>query len=58
MIDPVSGNLITSDQKIQEAALNNYKKRLENEPIKESIKHIKDAKEMLCKKLLKVAHGK
>ena len=55
MKDPLSGNLLTTDEKIQEAAVNVYKKRLENRPIKDDLKHIKDAKEMLCDKLLKLA---
>ena len=55
MKDPVTGNLLTSDEKIQEAAVNVYSKRLENRPMKDDLKHIKDAKEMLCEKLLKLA---
>ena len=55
MIDPETGNLLTTDENIQQAALKNYAKRLENEPIKDSFKHIKEAKEILCEKLLKVA---
>ena len=55
MIDPRNGNLLTSDDKIQDAAVHTYTKRLENRPIKEHLKHIKDAKEKLCEKLLKVA---
>ena len=58
MKDPVSGNLLTTDEKIQKAAVNVYSKRLENRPIKEDLKHIKDAKEMLCAKLLKLAGTK
>ena len=55
MIDPETGNLLTSEDKIQTAALKNYVKRLENETIKNDLKHIKNAKEILCEKLLKVA---
>ena len=55
MKDPVSGNLLTNDEKIREAAVNVYTKRLENRPIRDNLKHIKDAKETLCKNLLKLA---
>ena len=55
MIDPVSGNLLTSEDKIEEAAINVYTERIKNRPIKDDLKHIKDAKEMLCEKLLKIA---
>ena len=55
MIDPETGNLLTSDEKIKEAALKNYAKRLENEPIKDNLSHIKEAKELLCEKVMKVA---
>ena len=54
MVNPNSGNL-TSEEKIQEAAVNTYKNRLANRPMKEELKHIKDAKEGLCEKLIKVA---
>ena len=57
MIDPVSGNLLTSEEKIQEAAVKTYANRLENRPMKENMKHIKDAKEILCEKLIKVAQA-
>ena len=55
MIDPLSGNLLTSEDKIEEAAINVYTERLKNRPMKDDLKHIKDAKEMLCEKLLKIA---
>ena len=55
MIDRETGDLLTADENIQKAALKNYAKRLENEPIKDSLKPIKEAKEMLCEKFLKVA---
>ena len=55
MIDPESGNLITDAEKIQDVAVATYTKRLENKPIKENLKSIKDAKELLCEKLLRVA---
>ena len=57
MIDPRSGNLITDDEKIQEAAVFTYTKRLENRPIRENLSSIKDAKEILCEKLLEVARA-
>ena len=55
MVDPKSGNLLTTEEKIEEAALNVYKERLRNRPMNKNIEHIKDAKEMLCKKLLELA---
>ena len=58
MIDPVSGNLLTSEEKIEEAAVNVYTERLKNRPIDDDLKHIKDAKEMLCEKLLKLAKSR
>ena len=48
MIDPTSGNLITSDDKIEEAAITVYKDRLKARQMNEDLKHIKDAKELLC----------
>ena len=41
--NPKSGNLLTTDEKINEAAVNVY------------TEHIKEAKEKLCEKVLKVA---
>ena len=35
-----------------------YTQRLRNRPINKNIEHIKDAKEILCKKLLKIASSK
>ena len=55
MVDPASGNLLTSKDKIEAAALDVYKTRLENRPIKADLINIKIAKEKLCKKLLEVA---
>ena len=55
MKDPVSGNLLTNDEKIQEAALNVFTKRLENRPMKDDLKHIREAKKSLCKNILKLA---
>jgi hypothetical protein len=57
MIDPQTGNLITDDEKIQDAAVFTYTKKLENRPIKENLSSIKDAKELLCEKLLEVARA-
>ena len=54
MKDPESGNLLTTEAKIQEAAVRVYCvyiKRLTNRPIKDDLIHIKDAKEILCEKL-------
>ena len=55
MIDPKSGNLLTSNDKVQEAAIEVYSKSLENRPIKDNLKHIKYSKESLCEKRLKLA---
>ena len=55
MLDPTTGNLLTSEEKIMNAAVNVYTKRLENKPMKDNLKNIKEAKELLCRKLLEVA---
>ena len=55
MMDPQTGNLLTSQDKIEQAALNVYKDRLRNRPINKNIQHIREAKELLCKKFLKLA---
>ena len=44
MIDPRNGNLLTTEDKIQDAAVHAYTKRLENKPMKDNLKHIQDAK--------------
>ena len=58
MVDPETGNLLTTEDKIENAALNCYKKRLENRPIRDDLSHIKEAKEMLSEKLLEVARSR
>ena len=55
MIDPRNGNLLTTDDKIKDAAVYTYTKRLENRPIKDNLEHVKNAKELLCEKLLTAA---
>ena len=55
MVDPTTGNLLTSEDKIKDAAVDVYSKRLETKPIRDDLKHIQDAKELLCTKLLEVA---
>ena len=50
MIDPLTGNLLTTDKKLQEAAVRVYTERLENRPMKDDLKHIKDSKKMLFEK--------
>ena len=55
MVDPENGNLVTDDKNIQKIALKTYTKRLENKPIKKNLENVKEAKEKLCEKLLKVA---
>ena len=57
MQDPKSGNLLTNEENIKEAAMYTYKKRLENKPMKKSLEHIKIAKEKLCKKRMEVARN-
>ena len=54
MLD-TSGNLVTDEDKIAEMALNHYEKVLENKPMKETLSHIKDAKEILSEKLMEIA---
>ena len=55
MIDPRNGNLLTNEENILDAALYTYKKRLDNKPIKKDLQHIKEDKEVLCEKRLKLA---
>ena len=55
MKDPRNGNLLSTEDKIQDAAVYSYTKRLENKPMKDNLKHIKDAKELLCDKIIKAA---
>ena len=57
MLYPTSRNLLTTEDKIQDAAVLTYTKRLANRPIKDDLQHIKDAKEALCDKLLEVARS-
>ena len=54
MVDPTTGNLLTSEDKIKDAAVDVFSKRLETKPIREDLKHVQDAKELLCTKLLQV----
>ena len=49
------GNLVTSEDRIQELALETYKKRLENRTIKENLSHIQTEKEELCSRRLEAA---
>ena len=55
MIDHINGNMLTLSEKIEKAAINVYLKRLENRHMKEKLTKIKDANELLCKKLLDLA---
>ena len=50
MVDPETGNILTSEKKIEDAAIKVYKERLRNRPMKENMQQIKDAKELLCEK--------
>ena len=58
MIDPLTGNLLTTDKKLQEAAVRVYTERLENRPMKDDLNHIKDSKEMLFEKRLKLVSSR
>ena len=44
MKDPITGNLLTTSDKINDAAVNVYTDRLRNRPMKEHLKHIKVSK--------------
>ena len=50
-IDPRNGYLLATEDKIKDAAVHGYTKRLENKPMKNNLKHIQDAKELRCEKL-------
>ena len=54
MLDP-EGNLVTDEDKIAEMALEHYIKVLANKPMKKELEHIKEDKENLCDKYLKLA---
>ena len=55
MKDPISGNLLTTNDKINDAAVNVFSERLKNRPMKHTLQQIKDAKERLCKNILEVS---
>ena len=55
MKDPLSGNILTTNEKINEAAVNVFSERLKNRPIKNTLQQIKEAKERLCKNILEVS---
>ena len=57
MLHPTSGNLLKTEDNIQDAAVLTYTKRLANRPINDDLQHIKDGKEALCDKLLEVARA-
>ena len=57
IIDPQSGNLLTNVESIENAAINVYEERLKNKPMDDDLEHIKEAKESLCEKLLKIAEA-
>ena len=54
MVD-ADGNLATTTKKIEEIAVDVYKKRLENRPIKEGLENLQRDKERLCMERLKSA---
>ena len=49
------GNIVTSPNGIEKIALETYKKRLENRPMKDNLKGIQEEKENLCKIRLEIA---
>ena len=48
------GNIVNSEERRKELAVNTYKKCLDNWPMKDELKHIKESKENLAKKLMEV----
>ena len=50
-----NGNLVTNGKKIEDVAVETYKKRLENRPIKEGLEQIQIEKEELCMRRLEAA---
>ena len=50
-----NGNLVKDEEKVRELAMNAFKKRLENKPMKEGMEDLKESKEELAKKLMEVA---
>ena len=55
MLDPKSGNLLTSQKSIEKASIEVYKDRLRNRQIKPNLQHIKNDKEILSQKILNIA---
>ena len=55
MLDPKSGNLLTSQKGIEKASIEVYKDRLRNREIKPNLQHIKNDKEILSQKILNIA---
>ena len=53
-----TGNLLTSPDAIDKAALETYEKRLQNRPIKDDLKNLQKEKEELCQLRLKAAKMK
>ena len=49
------GSLVTNVEKIKEMAIEAYETRLKNRPIKEGLEELKEIKEKLAEKLMKVA---
>ena len=49
------GNLVKSEEGIKELAVNAYAKRLENRPMKNELKEIKEMKETLADKVMEIA---
>ena len=56
MVDD-KGNLVTSPSRIEEIALETFKERLKNKPIKDNLEKVKNDKEELCRKRLEKARN-
>ena len=54
MLDP-EGNLLSSPEAIEKAALKTYENRLKNRPIKEGLEQMRKVKEDLCNLRLNIA---
>ena len=52
------GNLVTSQEGIEEEAIKTYKYRLENRPIREDLEDLKNIKDELCDLRLQLARSK
>ena len=53
-----TGNLLTSEEQIEKLAVDTYRKRLENRPIRGNLSSIRNDKEELCSRRLEDAKKK